>query len=205
MTKKPSILLFASGTKDGGGSGFEQLYEDCKSGVLEARIVGVVCNRLGGGVEQRATKLKVPFIYFPEPWDAKSYQRIVQPHQPDLIILIGWLKLVSGLENYQVINEHPAPLPKYGGKGMFGDPLYLKLLADFAAGKLKTSAISYHQVTAEYDQGPVVFAHLIPILPTDTPSSLAERSKKYGHYCYGRLANSLLKQQRPDFPVPTFL
>src|SRR6266853_3160370 len=96
--KKPKLIIFASGTKTGGGSGFENLVKSnrSKSGDLNADIVAVVSNHEHGGVREKADRLKVPFIYFTEPWTSDKYQEIAS--KADFVALSGWLKLVTGLD-----------------------------------------------------------------------------------------------------------
>ncbi len=192
------ILIFASGTPTGGGSGFEQFVEDTKTGVLNAEIVAVVTNYQGGGVEEKAKRLGIPCIFFEKPWEVAGYKKIAEQFRPNLIVLAGWLRLVSGLENYTVINEHPAPLPHYGGKGKYGPPLYTELLADYAAGILPHSELTYHVVNEEYDRGKTIFAHPVPIYPEDTIDTLSTRTKDFAHYLYGRVASNVLEGRSCD-------
>ena len=75
---RPKIIVFASGTKDNGGSGFENLVAASKSGILDAEIVAVVSNHEHGGVRERADRLAVPFRYFSGPYDAEGYSSVLQ-------------------------------------------------------------------------------------------------------------------------------
>jgi len=118
---RPKLLVFASGSAEGGGSGFENLVASSRKGVLLAEIIGVVSNYMDGGVRARADKLAIPFYHFPKPWDAEAYQRITRASRANFFALSGWLKLVVGLDpntNFNsrtVSNIHPGPLPKFGG------------------------------------------------------------------------------------------
>src|SRR3989344_8767715 len=104
---RPKIIVFASGTKDSGGSGFENLVEATKSGVLDAEIVAVVSSQEFGGVRERATRLGIPFIYFSGSYDPKHYRRVVAETGAEWIALSGWLKLVKGLDPAKTFNIHP--------------------------------------------------------------------------------------------------
>ena len=95
---KPKILIFASGSAEGGGSGFENLVLSSKDGLLDADIVAVVSNHANGGVRARADNLGVPFLHFPKPWTGESYQRLAAESGADFFALSGWLKLVTGLD-----------------------------------------------------------------------------------------------------------
>ena len=140
MTKK--IIIFASGTKDGGGSGFENMVNATRNGILNAEISAVVSNHKNGGVRERANRLNIPFIHFPARpprklpdsgefvdkdgnkvdsskfGTAENYQKLTEG--ADLVCLSGWLKLVTGLDPKKTINIHPGPLPRFGGAGMYG-------------------------------------------------------------------------------------
>ncbi|MBP9816847.1 MAG: hypothetical protein KBD05_02360 [Candidatus Pacebacteria bacterium] len=168
---KPRLLILASGTPDGGGSGFENLVKN----VTAADIVGVVSNNENGGVRERADRLGVPFIYFPGPYTAENYQKIVNEAGADFVALSGWLKLVAGLDPRTTFNIHPGPLPEFGGKGLWGRFVHEAVLKAYQEGRITESAVSMHFVTPEFDEGPVFFSHPVPILPEDTPDTLAER------------------------------
>lgn len=168
---KPRLLILASGTPNGGGSGFENLVQN----VTAADIVGVVSNNENGGVRERAERLGVPFIYFPGPYTAENYQKIVKETGADFVALSGWLKLVAGLDPKTTFNIHPGPLPEFGGKGLWGRFVHEAVLKAYTEGRIKESAVSMHFVTPEFDEGPVFFSHPVPILPEDTADTLAER------------------------------
>src|SRR3989344_4575895 len=144
---KPRIIVFASGTKDGGGSGFENLVEATKSGVLDADIVAIVSSNEYGGVRERAERLGVPFVYFPRPFDAEHYSSVLQKiaiEKNELwIALAGWLKLVKGLDPTKTFNIHPALLSqlggRFGGSGMWGRHVHEAVKAALDAGEIKRS------------------------------------------------------------------
>lgn len=168
---KPRLLILASGTPNGGGSGFENLVKN----VTAADVVGVVSNNENGGVRERAGRLGVPFTYFSGPYTAENYQKIVREASADFVALSGWLKLVAGLDPKTTFNIHPGPLPEFGGKGLWGRFVHEAVLKAYTEGRIKESAVSMHFVTPEFDEGPVFFSHPVPILPEDTADTLAER------------------------------
>src|SRR4051812_22395405 len=94
----PKLLIFASGSAEGGGSGFQNLVERSREGVLNAEIVGVVSNHERGGVYIKAKALNIPFLFFPQPYTAEKYQEIVKNFKADYVALSGWLKKVEGLD-----------------------------------------------------------------------------------------------------------
>lgn len=164
--KKRKLIVFAPGTKDGGGSGFENLVNATKTGVLDADIVAVVSNHKHGGVRERADKLEIPFIYFD---GASSYSQVLKNLGIDdlWVALSGWLKKVQGLDSAKTFNIHPALLSqlggRFGGKGMWGHHVHEAVKAAFDAGEIQESGITMHFVTDEYDRGPVFFEHRVPL------------------------------------------
>lgn len=179
MEKK--LLIFASGTKDGGGSGFKCLVESAKNGMLQADIVAVVSNHENGGVERIAKEFGIPFEDFNGLPTTENYQKIVRKYDAEFVALSGWLKLVRGLDPAKTINIHPGPLPQFGGAGMYGIHVHEAVLKAYTEGKITETAITMHFVTAKYDEGPVFFRHLVPIKETDTPETLAHRVNECEH------------------------
>ncbi|MBI2448398.1 hypothetical protein HYV44_02455 [Candidatus Microgenomates bacterium] len=169
------ILVFASGSKTGGGSGFGELVEHTKTGLLPADIVAVVSSHPEGGVFQIAQEYGVPFEYFPGPYEAEGYQKLVAKYSPDLIALSGWLKLAKGLDPTKTINIHPGPLPLFGGQGMYGHFVHESVIDSYKKGLIMESAVTMHFVTDEYDKGPVIFRYPVLIREDDTAETLAAR------------------------------
>ena len=185
----PKLLVFASGTAEGGGSGFQKLAENARAGALRAEIVGVVSNHEYGGVRQKADALDIPFIYFPSPWTAEGYQKIVRESGAEWIALSGWIKMVAGLNPRRTFNIHPGPLPEFGGPGLYGHKVHEAVLEAYRAGKIKNSAVSMHFVTDKYDKGPVFFEYPVPIEPDDTPDTLAARVNQAEHEWQSRITD----------------
>jgi phosphoribosylglycinamide formyltransferase-1 len=192
--RKPRLLIFASGTADGGGSGFEKLVLASREGVLSAEIIGVVSNHERGGVQRRADKLGIHFIHFSGPWTAEQYALFYAPGV-DFIALSGWLKRTEGLDPGTTFNIHPGPLPEFGGKGMHGHHVHEAVLAAYKRGELTHSAVCMHFVTAEYDEGPVFFRINVPIQPDDTPDSLAKRVNEQEHIWQPRITDMVLQRE----------
>lgn len=187
---KPKLVIFSSGTKEGGGSGFKNLVEASRDGRLDADIVAVVCNIRGGGVEQKATELGVRFSHFPK--DARtpeSHEHLVHELAGNdyWVSLSGCLWLVPikenpkanepGLDPQRVFNIHPGPLSilkkdgssEFGGNGMHGHFVHEAVIAAVRDKKrvprLTHSAVSMHFVTKVYDDGPLFFE-----LPVSIPN-----------------------------------
>ncbi len=204
---RPKLVIFASGTKDGGGSGFENLVEATKSGVLEAEIVAVVSNHENGGVKARAEKLGVPFIYFPGPYDAEHYQKIVRDLGAELaprsqsdfsgwVALSGWLKLVKGLDPKKTFNIHPAPLSyrhgHFGGNKMYGHNLHESIAVALARGEITESGVSMHFVTDEYDRGPVFFEYRVPLQKGMSADDIAKAVNVAEHEWQPKITNMVV-------------
>ncbi|MFH0755571.1 MAG: formyltransferase family protein [bacterium] len=190
-SQKKKIIIFASGTKNGGGSGFENLVKTSRKGILSGEISTVISNHENGGVRQRANQLGIKFIYFParkitnneisgsDSNTAENYKKLTK--KANLICLSGWLKLVSGLDPKKTINIHPGPLPRFGGPEMYGHHVHEAVINAYRAGEIKNSAISMHFVTDEYDRGPLFFSQTVKILPNDTAKTLAIRINEAEH------------------------
>lgn len=108
----------------------------------------------------------------------------------DLIVLAGFLWLIPQnlTELFPIINIHPAILPKYGGKGMFGMNVHKAVLAS----KDKESGITIHRVNLNYDEGDIIFQEKCPVLPGDTPETLADRIHELEHQHYSRVIEEIL-------------
>lgn len=195
---KSKVLVFASGSAEGGGSGFENLVLASRSGPLEANIVAVVSNHANGGVRARADKLGVQFLYFAKPWVGETYQRFASESGADFFALSGWLKLVTGLDpttrfnSRTVFNIHPGPLPKFGGPGLYGHHVHEAVMAAHERGEVTHSAVSMHFVTGEYDRGPVFFRCKVKINGDDTPDTIGTRVNQQEHIHQPRITSMVV-------------
>jgi folate-dependent phosphoribosylglycinamide formyltransferase PurN len=182
---KPKLIVFSSGLKDGGGSGFENLVNATERKLpldsardnslpkseLDADIVAVVCNHAEGSVRERAGKLGIPFVYFAGPFDAEHYSSILQntriKKEELWVALSGWLKQVHGLNPQKTFNIHPALLSqlggRFGGHGMYGKKVHEAVKAALDAGEISESGFTMHFVTDEMDRGPVFFEHQVSL------------------------------------------
>jgi len=175
-----NLLIFASGSANGGGSGAGKLIENAISGKLEANIVGLISNHSSGGVYKLAQEFGIPFFHFISP-EKEEYQYFFKRTKADFTALSGWIKHVIGLDPRNTFNIHPGPLPKFGGKGMYGHHVHEAVLNAYKNGKIKYSAVTMHFVTDEYDRGPICFEFDVPIYDSDTADTLGIRVNKYEH------------------------
>jgi phosphoribosylglycinamide formyltransferase-1 len=174
------IAIFASGE----GTNAERIIRYFE-GNKAVEIMLVVTNKEQAGVIRRAENLKVPAMYLPaKDFKEGKINEVMRQHQIDFIVLAGFLLHVpdSLLKDYpnRIINIHPSLLPKFGGKGMYGSRVHEAVLA---AGE-QESGITIHYVNEHYDQGAIILQAKCPVLPDDTPETLASRvhQLEYEHF-----------------------
>ena len=194
----PKLIIFASGTKDGGGSGFENLVLSTRGdeAVLKADIVAVVSNHQHGGVYERAKRLGIPFVHMQAPYTALAYTDIVAKHNAEWVALSGWLKKTTGLNPQRTFNIHPGPLfdlgGRFGGTGMYGHFVHEAAHEAYKAGHIKSTAVSMHFVTEEYDEGPVFFEYRVPITADMSPADIQSAVNIQEHYWQPRITHSVI-------------
>ena len=181
---RPRVLVLASGTTQGGGSGFENLVR--KQGDFDYEVVGVVSHHWRGGVWQRAQRVNTPFWHMIAPFSAANYQHIVSQSRADFVASSGWLKPVRGLDPATTFNIHPGALPRFGGKGMWGNHVHQATMEAYRAGEVTETEVNMHFVTdydddGDYDRGPVFFKLVMPIRPDDDADKLAKRVNEREH------------------------
>lgn len=193
---KPKLIVFASGSKDGGGSGFENLVT---SKDLNADIVAVVSNHEHGGVRERADRLGIPFIHFPKPWGAEDYQRIVEDSGAEWVSLSGWLKLVKGLDSSKTFNIHPASLSllngRFGGDGMYGHHVHEAVKKALDAEEIAESGVTMHFVTDEYDRGPAFFEVRVPLSKEMTTEEIGKVVNEVEHKFQPKITNMVIHDE----------
>jgi phosphoribosylglycinamide formyltransferase-1 len=164
------LVIFASGS----GSNAENIIHHFKDSDVE--VSAIFCNVEGAGVIERANRLGVTCELFNRA-EWKTGDRIdalLDQYNPDLIVLAGFLWLFPKrlIEQHpHVINLHPALLPKFGGKGMFGMQVHEAVVA----AKETETGITVHWVTELYDDGAPIFQARCEVLPTDTANDVAAK------------------------------
>lgn len=192
---KPKMLVFASGSAEGGGSGFENLINKTRDGILDADITAVVSNHEHGGVRARADKLGIPFIHFAKPWSEERYRQLARESGAGYFALSGWLKLVAGLDPRTTFNIHPGPLPRFGGPGMYGHHVHEAVADAFKRGEITHSALCMHFVTSEYDRGPCFFRFEVKIEEDDTADTIGSRVNKSEHRWQPEITNLVVHRE----------
>lgn len=183
------IAIFASGA----GSNAKKLIEHFKNSIgIKIRLI--VCNKPEAGVINIAFQENIPVLIIEKErfFRGDAYINELKEQEIDFIVLAGFLwKIPSVLvKAYQkkIINIHPALLPKYGGKGMYGHFVHEAVIAN---GE-KESGITIHYVNENFDEGLTIFQAKCPVLPTDTPDSLAERIHHLEHTHFAKVIESVL-------------
>ena len=165
-----SIAIFASGA----GSNAENIIRHFKNHP-KVRVDSVWSNNKEAYVLQRAQNLGVESRYFTREEFSGSDKMIVElkNRHIDLVVLAGFLWLVPPgfVDSFTIINIHPALLPNYGGKGMYGSFVHESVVRN----KEKESGITIHLVNKEYDKGEQLLQMKCPVSPDDTPDMLAAK------------------------------
>lgn len=178
-----SLALFASGA----GSNVKAIYQYF-SGRQDVKVALVVSNRPNAPVLNFAQSVGIPVVILNrnEFYNSTSFLKTLRQHKIDRIVLAGFLWLLPSnlIEAYprKIINVHPALLPQYGGKGMFGANVHHAVIE---AGDSQ-SGITIHEVNQNYDEGEILLQVTCPIDKEDTADSLALKIHKLEHYFFPR-------------------
>ena len=182
------IIFFASGS----GTNVEKIikyFHDNKA----VEITLILTNNPNAGVVRRVEKLKKPLMLFSkrELLDQSLLRKIITIN-PDLIILAGFLlkipkEFVKAFPE-RIINIHPALLPKFGGKGMYGNRVHQSVKD---AGE-QITGITIHLVNEYFDQGEIIFQASVDIASQDSVEEIANKVHKLEHTYYPKLINKLL-------------
>jgi len=169
------VVIFASGS----GSNAENLIRFFQNRD-NASVIQVLTNNPHAKVLERCKKLKVSALSFNKTalTDTDDVLNILKSNQPDLIVLAGFLwkfpeKILKAFPN-RVINVHPALLPKFGGKGMYGMHVHESVVAN----KETETGITIHYVNEHYDEGAIIFQAKCEVLASDTALNVAEKIHK---------------------------
>ena len=187
---KVNIAVFASGA----GSNAEKLIQYFKDSVA-ATVALVVCNKPTAGVLAIAEKEGTPSLLIEKEqfFRGDAYVPYLQERGIGFIVLAGFLWKIPQplIDAYptRIVNIHPALLPKYGGKGMYGQYVHEAVLH---AGEVETG-ITIHYVDEHYDSGDIIFQTACPVLAADKPGDIAQRIHRLEHIHYPRVIEELLK------------
>ena len=190
MKKRLAVLASGSGTNA------QRMVEHFKGHAL-VEVVLIASDNPNAGVIQRAWDLGVPLFLFDKTMLSDGQlQREVIAQRIDLIVLAGFMQLIPAelVRAFQqrIVNIHPALLPKFGGKGMYGDRVHAAVIA---AGE-QESGITIHYVNEHYDEGEPIAQFRCPVLKDDTAASLAERVHGLEHEHYPAVVEAIAAGER---------
>jgi phosphoribosylglycinamide formyltransferase-1 len=166
-----NIALLASGS----GSNAENIIRYFRKDT-RVHFPFIISNKPGAYVHERAKKLNIPsFFYKKECFENGEVLTFLLENKIDFIVLAGFLlkiplDIVRAYPD-KIINIHPALLPKFGGKGMYGAHVHEAVVA----GKETESGVTIHYVNENYDEGRIIFQAKCKVLPTDTPEEVAAK------------------------------
>ena len=191
MAPQKKIAIFASGA----GSNARQIIRHFKNDPW-VKIALVVCNKPGAGVLQVAAAENIPTLLIEKErfFKGDAFLPELKNSRIDFIILAGFLwkvpqALITAFPK-RIINIHPALLPHYGGKGMYGKHVHEAVLKN---GE-KTSGITIHYVDEHYDNGDIIFQKECPVEKDDTNELLAQRIHQLEHEWYPKVIEEELKK-----------
>lgn len=178
------IAIFASGA----GSNAQKIIEHLQYN-KSIQVALIVCNKPEAGVLQIAANKNIPTLLIKKEqfFRGDAYIDDLKTHQIDFIVLAGFLwkipaALIKGYPNY-IINIHPALLPKYGGKGMYGSFVHEAVIAN----KETESGITIHFVNEHFDEGQHIFQASCQVTATDTSESLAAKIHRLEHKYFPKI------------------
>lgn len=189
-----NIAIFASGS----GTNAEQIVRYFSNDAnISVRLI--LSNKADAYVLERAKNLSVPVVVFDRNtfYETRQVLEILKEYAIDLLVLAGFLWLIPDylLITFpqRIINIHPALLPEFGGKGMYGMKVHKTVIAE---GRTK-SGITIHLIDEEYDRGKILFQAECPVLPDDTPEKLASRIHELEHRHFPEVIRTYLQSLNP--------
>lgn len=184
MSFRIAVLLSGSGTT------LQNLLDRIAVGEVDATVVCVVASRESAYGLERAKKTNIPAVAVPQrkfpdhdAFNGAIWEEL-RKHQPDLVVLAGFMSLLHVPPEYKnrILNIHPALIPSFCGKGMYGRHVQEAVL-DFGA---KITGATVHFVDEQYDHGPIVLQEAVPVFDSDTPDTLMERVQAKEREIYPR-------------------
>lgn len=193
MADKLRLAVFLSG----GGSNLQSIIDKCAEGYIPAEVALVVSSTKKAFGLTRADKAGIEGVVyrrkkFPDGKTADTWLvNLLDDHKIDIIVLAGYLKMlpppVVKAFKGRIYNIHPALLPKFGGKGMYG----LKVHRAVIEARESESGVTIHKADEIYDHGEIVAQEKVPVFPEDTPDELAARVLKVEHSLYPKVLKTV--------------
>ncbi|MDE7025367.1 MAG: phosphoribosylglycinamide formyltransferase [Paramuribaculum sp.] len=186
------IAIFASGN----GSNAENIIRHFNHHRRNARVALIITNRPEAGVVERARQLGVPVktLTRTEIHNPEIMLSLMKEHDISMIVLAGFLLMIPEflIDNYpgRIINIHPSLLPKFGGKGMYGIHVHRAV----AEARETVTGITIHTVSAQYDQGTILFQAQTDVRPTDTPEEIETKIHNLERQHFPQVIEQLLSR-----------
>jgi formyltetrahydrofolate-dependent phosphoribosylglycinamide formyltransferase len=195
--EKKRLAVFASGR----GSNFQVILDNTVSGYIPANIILLITNKPDAGALGIAGQNSIRAeVFEPKKFaDADAFNaailNILIEERIDYIVLAGYLKMIgpeiTRVFSNKIVNIHPALLPSFGGKGMYGHHVHY---AVFAHG-VKISGVTVHLVNDEYDDGPIVMQKCVDISHLNSPEEIAAAVLKIEHQLYPKVVKALTEER----------
>jgi phosphoribosylglycinamide formyltransferase-1 len=186
----------------GGGTTLQNIIDRIEAGELDAEAVCVISSRHGVKGLARAQNHGIPAYAVAKKdyaGDFAAFNRAlwapIREHGAELVVLAGFMSLIEVPPDYEnrIINVHPALIPSFCGKGMYGRHVHEAVL-EYG---VKVSGATVHFVDAHYDNGPIILQECVPVENDDTPDTLAERVQALERELYPR-AIALIASERVE-------
>ena len=183
-----NLAILASGS----GTNAEEIIKYFQTS-SKGRVVLVASNKKEAFVLQRAKKFQVPsYIFNKASLESGELAQKLNEHKVDLVVLAGFLlkipeSLIQAFPD-RIVNIHPALLPKFGGKGMYGAKVHEAVKE---AGDQETG-ITIHLVNQNYDEGKIIFQAAVSINPEDSPETIGQKVHQLEHKYFPNVIESLL-------------
>lgn len=181
------------------GSNLQAIIDACKDGHLDAKACVVISNNSDSGALKRARQEGIPAYHLSSKTHPnlgelnKTILDVLRKHNVEVVILAGYMKKLGPktLSAYKgrILNIHPALLPRFGGKGMYGRHVHEAVLA---SGE-KVTGVTIHIVSEEYDQGSIIAQSRLPVFEDDTVESLGERVLEREHEFFVEVLQKISK------------
>ena len=181
------------------GSNMQAIIDASNSGALSALPAVVISNNSKSGAIERAKKEGIPHYHlsgkhYPDPKELdQAILNVMIEHSVNIIILAGYMKKIGPktLSHFEgrILNIHPALLPKYGGKGMYGHYVHDAVIQN----REKETGITIHYVNSKYDEGEIIHQSFVKVEAEDTPDSLAKKIHALEYEHFPRIVEQILK------------
>ena len=184
-----------------GGTNLQAIIDACKEGRLDASVSVVISNNSSSMALERARREDIPnyhvsAVTYPQPAELdRAILALLEKHLVDLVILAGYMKLLGPLilSRYRnrILNSHPALLPKFGGKRMYGSLVHEAVLA----AEENVTGVTIHLADEVYDHGPIVAQCRVPVVEGDTVNTLMDRVQRRERLLWVETLQSIVRKE----------